>query len=159
MYTHHLAAICIGLTLMACTNSKNPNSNDSVTVAETAPATSAASITDRKWKLTELMGKPVTDSINGKEPFILLKKADSTYAASGGCNGLGGKYVLNEKLMRIQFTQGMSTMMACPDMSIEDGLKKVLENVDNYTVGDSTLSLNKARMAPLARFREMRQYD
>lgn len=159
MRTFHLTAMCMGLALLACTNSRSSNSNDSVTVAETAPAPPAVSITDRKWKLVELMGQPVADSINGKEPFILLKKADSTYAASGGCNGLGGKYLLNEKLIRIQFTQGISTMMACPDMSIEDGLKKMLESVDNYSVGDSTLSLNKARMAPLARFRETEQYQ
>lgn len=40
-------------------------------------------------------------------------------------------------------------------MSIETGINKVLETVDNYTVskeGD-ILSLNKGRMAPLAKFR------
>ena len=44
-------------------------------------------------------------------------------------------------------------MMACPDMSVEDGLKLVLANTDNYTVNDTILSFNKARMAPLARFK------
>ncbi len=44
-------------------------------------------------------------------------------------------------------------MMACFDMTVEDGLKNVLANTDNYTINDSILSLNKARMAPLARFK------
>lgn len=145
------------LTIAACTNSKTSNSSDSASVAETSPTLASASITDKKWKLIELMGQPVTDSVNGKEPFILLKKADSSYAANGGCNGLGGKFIIDEKLLRIKFTQGMSTMMACPDMAVEDGFKKIFESVDNYTLsGDSLLSLNKARMAPLARFKAMK---
>jgi heat shock protein HslJ len=45
-------------------------------------------------------------------------------------------------------------MMACGDMAIENGFKDVLKNTDNYSLsGDSILTFNKARMAPLARFR------
>ena len=123
-------------------------------ITETAPATQNISITDKKWKLVELMGQPVADSINGKEPFIIFNKDDSTYTANAGCNGMGGKFVLNEETLRIEFKLGMSTMMACPDMNVEDGLKQVFTDADNYTLSnDSILSLNKARMAPLARFR------
>lgn len=46
----------------------------------------------------------------------------------------------------------MSTMMACEEMEVENGLNKVLVTVDNFSLGKDTLSLNKARMAPLARF-------
>lgn len=148
--------ICLLAMFYSCSNPKSStvaSSGSTSAKTETAPAVSIVTITDKKWKLIELMGQPVADSINGKEPFILFKMADSTYAANGGCNGLGGGFALNEKTMRIQFKQGISTMMACPDMSVEDGLKKVLTDVDNYTVNDSILSLNKARMAPLARFK------
>ena len=55
---------------------------------------------------------------------------------------------------RISFGRGMaSTMMACPDMEIADRFNEVINTVDNYTVADGVLSLNKARMAPLARFK------
>src|SRR5215217_7909218 len=64
-------------------------------------------ITDRKWKLVELAGKPVADRVNGKEPFIFLQKSDNRYSASGGCNGLGGTFTLQEH-GRIKFSQGMS---------------------------------------------------
>lgn len=104
-----------------------------------------------KWKLTELNGKPVADKINGKVPFLQLLETDGRYTASGGCNGIGGEYTLS-KNGRIKFSQGMSTMMACEDMDVEDQLKKVLAAADNYTINGNTLSLNKARMAPLARF-------
>lgn len=112
-------------------------------------------ITDRRWKLVELDGKPVADKINGKEPFILLQKSDHRYSASGGCNGLGGTFTLQDH-GRIKFSQGMSTMMACENMEIENGLNKVLVTVDNYSLSGDDLSLNKARMAPLARFKAVK---
>lgn len=112
-------------------------------------------ITDRKWKLVELAGKPVADKINGKEPFLLLQKSDSRYSASGGCNGIGGEFKLQEN-GRIKFSQGMSTMMACENMEIENGLTKALIAADNYSINGDDLSLNKARMAPLARFKAVK---
>lgn len=112
-------------------------------------------ITDRKWKLVELEGKPVADKINGKEPFILLQKNDSRYSASAGCNGLGGSFTLLDH-GRIKFSQGMSTMMACENMEIETGLNRVLITVDNYSLSGDDLTLNKARMAPLARFKAVK---
>jgi len=136
--------LLIALLHLACTNSKKMTAADNATTI---------SITGKKWKLTELMGQPVADSINGKQPFIQFNREDSNYIANGGCNGLGGKIVFNESTMRIQFKQGMSTMMACNDMAVENGLKKIFDEADNYSVSDSTFSLNKARMAPLARFK------
>lgn len=148
-------SFCFITMLSACSNQKKSTKSSGSEVAVITD-TSFATITDRKWKLIELMGKPVADSVNGKVPFIILKMADSSYAANGGCNGLGGKFVLDEIKLRIQFKLGMSTMMACSDMLVEDGLKQVLANTDNYTMNDSTLSLNKARMAPLARFKAVK---
>ena len=167
MKVKHLLSISICLTVIfsACNNAKNPAGSTDTTAGVALPDTTVAmaatpaltavdnGIAGRKWKLIELMGKPVADSINGKEPFILFKKEDSSYAANGGCNGLGGTFILDEEKLRIQFRQGMSTMMACPDMIVEEGLKKVFSSADNYTVNDTILSLNKARMAPLARFK------
>jgi heat shock protein HslJ len=43
--------------------------------------------------------------------------------------------------------------MACPDMSTEQSFMEALRKVDNYAVKGNELSLNKARMAPLLRFR------
>jgi heat shock protein HslJ len=43
-------------------------------------------------------------------------------------------------------------MMACPDMQTERLFLETFGQVDNYSIGANTLSLNKARMAALARF-------
>lgn len=140
--------LILGICSLAACNTikKSSTTNADQTIMETT-----TTITDRKWKLVELNGKPVADKINGKEPFLELQTSDNRYTGSGGCNGLGGTFTLQDN-GRIKFSQGMSTMMACENMEIEQGLNKVLIAADNYTLKGDTLSLNKARMAPLARF-------
>ncbi len=50
----------------------------------------------------------------------------------------------------------MSTKMACENMDVEYGLSKALSAADNYSLQGDNLSLNKARMAPLARFKAVK---
>ncbi len=115
-------------------------------------------ITGKKWKLTELYGKPVADAINGKMPFLQLDTTDSRYTGTAGCNGMGGEFTLSGS-NGIAFSRGMSTMMACEEMWVETELGKALLEADNFTVNGDTLSLNKARMAPLARFRWVKEEE
>ena len=109
-----------------------------------------------KWKLVELKGQPIAKSTNAsKEMFLQLVK-ENRYAAYAGCNNMMGGYELNENTLRIKFTKGASTMMACPDMETEQAFAKMLEMVDNYSINGNQMTLNKARMAPLARFEAMK---
>lgn len=101
---------------------------------------------DTKWKLTELNGKSVPDKVNGKEPFMSFDQTQNRYTASGGCNGLGGTFELKSN-RKIKFSQGMSTMMACPDMSVEQGIGQMLSKVDNITLTDGLLILNQGTTA------------
>ncbi|MBZ4190974.1 META domain-containing protein [Niabella beijingensis] len=143
-----LPLLCNALLLWACNSPKQSSSGN-----QPEDSTAAAPrITEKKWKLIELAGKPVQDKINDKEPFLQLAEADQRFSASAGCNGLGGTYELRDN-GRVRFKMGMSTLMACDHMEMEQGLTKALEAADNYTISGDTLSLNKARMAPLARFR------
>jgi heat shock protein HslJ len=104
------------------------------------------------WKLTELMGKPVVLNVNNKKSiYLILKNDGSSVLGFSGCNTFMGKYVLSEG-NRIAFSAIASTMMACPDLSVETEFNKMLGMVDSYSFDGITLSLNKARMAPLARF-------
>ncbi len=104
------------------------------------------------WRLIEVMGKPVPPLPQDKrEAHMILKKQDNRLNAFGGCNTLSGGYEIKEGY-QIRFSNVISTMMACPDMTVEDELKKVFGMADNYSIKGDSLSLNKARMAPLARF-------
>jgi len=106
-------------------------------------------LTEKYWKLIEINGKPVKQS--EKEPHIILKAADNRIIGNSGCNSFtGGFEVLPGN--RISFSKIASTRMACMDMSIEDQLFNILGTVDNFSLSEGILSLNRAKMAPLARF-------
>jgi len=110
-----------------------------------------ASLEETYWKLTELMGQPVPrPEPNKKETHIILKSGNRIQGFAG-CNNIMGAYEVGDKFS-ISFSGVASTLMACPDMKTEETLKEVLEQADNYTIKGNTLSLNKARMAPLAKF-------
>ena len=112
-------------------------------------------ITEKYWKLIELNGVPLVfeDSLS-RAPYIILKNADNRVSGHGGCNTLTGSYEIDRVSNRIKFSQMASTMMSCLKMENEDRLKKALEMADNYALSadGKFLSLNRARMAPLARF-------
>jgi heat shock protein HslJ len=110
-------------------------------------------ITNTKWVLTELRGKKVELEMPGERViFLLLSSENNKVHGFAGCNNFNGTYELKEN-DRIKFSENMAiTMMACPDMKIEQEFIKVLSQADSYNLVDNRLILNKARMAPLARF-------
>lgn len=107
-------------------------------------------IQEKYWKLTEIGGQAIHFT-GSKEPHMILKGTDSSVRGFAGCNGFGGQFELLPG-NRIRFSQLISTKMACPDLKVENAFMQVLEKADNYTQQGDTLYLNKARMAPLAKF-------
>ena len=108
---------------------------------------------NKKWILTELMGKEFTAAEGNNEAFLYFDRELGRISGNNSCNNIMGNYDLMEG-NRVSFGMMASTMMACPDMETSDLFNEVLGRADNYTISDSILSLNKARMAPLARFRQ-----
>lgn len=113
---------------------------------------STSQIEGPKWMLTELMGVPYAKGETEKHPFVVFNADEMRVNGYSGCNTFFGGYELIEG-SRIKMDRLASTMMACPNMETETKLLDVLQKADNYTIADGILSLNKARMAPLARFR------
>jgi heat shock protein HslJ len=88
-----------------------------------------------------------------REPYLIIKAEGGRVNGFGGCNSFTGSYKLNEAESRISFSQVASTMMACVSgMDVEKAFHEVLRSVDNYSLNGDHLTLNRARMAPLARF-------
>ena len=108
-------------------------------------------LVEKYWKLTELFGQPVTTPEGGKEAHMILKMEGNRVNGNAGCNSFNGTYTLKPG-NRISFSQMASTMMMCVNMDTEKKMGEVLEMADNYVVKGDSLVLNKARMAPLARF-------
>ncbi len=110
-------------------------------------------LSNTEWELVELMGKPVEQKVpSAKKPGLKFHN-DGRVSGFVGCNSVGGIYQVMEG-NRIKFSQLISTMMACEDMELENQYKRILETVDNYNLSDSTLVLNKAKMAPMARLKK-----
>lgn len=105
-----------------------------------------------QWELIELSGNGMAGGSNNKPPFILFDAQAARVNGFAGCNNFRGSYKAREE-NRISFSKIVATRMACPELSIETALLQVLETADNYTIADGILSINKARMAPLARFK------
>lgn len=106
---------------------------------------------DRYWRLTELNGKPVPAL--PRPAYLILRSEGARAGGLGGCNTFGGGYTLDAAASRISLDQMVSTQMACAQgMDVEQAFHEALRNADNYSLNGDTLTLNKARMAPLARF-------
>lgn len=108
-------------------------------------------ITGWRWTLVELRGQPVTGL--ARAPFLVLNAAGNRATGFGGCNSFSGAFVLEQAALRLRFERMISTLRACTSgMETEQALHQVLEMVDNYSLAGDQMSLNRARMAPLARF-------
>jgi len=112
-------------------------------------------IEDRRWQLTELLGQPIDISGNPNRLFLQLRSEQSRAIGKATCNTFSGFYAIKSGL-RIEFADNMAmTLMACQDEDREQEFIETLKTADNYSIGDDgSMTLNRARMAPLARFVE-----
>lgn len=109
-------------------------------------------ITDKYWKLTELFGKKIEKVEGMHEPHFILNPENNTISGFAGCNNINGEFKTDAETLRINFSKIATTLRTCDNMEIEDMFLDVLNNIDNYSTDGKTLTLNRARMAPLARF-------
>src|SRR5690606_3474402 len=88
-----------------------------------------------------------------RAPYLEFDTAAGRVSGFGGCNGFQGGYQLDAERLRLSFANLNATLMACATgMELERSLHDVLESTDNYSLTGWQLTLNRARMAPLARF-------
>ena len=87
-----------------------------------------------KWNLVSF---GLTRRAVPKKAFISFQ--DGRYSGHGGCNGVGGDYVIEDD--KITLSAGFSTMMACPELDLEHKYMKYLSSVSRYTIDGDTLDL------------------
>src|SRR5690606_22593473 len=110
-------------------------------------------IENRRWRLIELNGRRVEPPTDREGAYFELDATEARLTGNASCNRFFGTYELLAG-DRIRFGVLGATRMACPELAQESEFLDVLGRADNYSLGDGELSLNRARMAPLARFRE-----
>ena len=140
-------ALFVLLLTVACTSRKgDPSGSDSPFDLEADRATLVGST----WQLAEVQGREI-EAPERREAAQISFTADGRVTGNTSCNPINGSYVLEEGL-RIRF-EGMASGLAfCEEVTYERGLLEALGTADNYTLNDGVLYLNKARMAPLAKF-------
>ncbi len=116
------------------------------------------SLAGTEWRLIELMGSPIPATMTTmNEVTLQFTKDGNRVSGFSGCNTYGGGYTTPEPT-KISFSQMLSTMKACPsNMDLESAYLKMLREVDNYAIKGNVLSLNKAKMAPMARFEAIKK--
>ncbi|MFD2786757.1 META domain-containing protein [Hymenobacter rubripertinctus] len=103
---------------------------------------------DKRWQLIELYGQPVAGRADTH--YLIFHSKEGRLEAKADCNVLLSDYTIRNTY-QLQIKPGISTRMACPG-NLEQELSRALAEADNLSVSAISLSLNKARMAPLARF-------
>lgn len=106
-------------------------------------------ITEKYWKLTEIMGNDIIVSDSG-EPYLILK-TDGSINAYSGCNKLSGRYELKEP-NGIIFFQTATTDKVCPDMETEASFLTVLQSATGYRLNKDTLILKTSERELAAKF-------
>lgn len=110
-------------------------------------STKEIAFTDTKWKLVTLFGKDIHDS----KAFISFATEDNRFFGNNSCNNFNGSFEVKNG-SQLKLSEAATTMMACPDMTTESQFMEVLNTADNFSLSGKRMTLNKARMAPLAVF-------
>ncbi len=145
-----IAAMMIGFIACKPKQAAEPSTQKATTSNDILEDVSTELI-GKHWKLTELMGEPVSSIEGGKEAFITFEIEGNRVFGNFGCNSFSGTYTLKPG-NRITFSETASTQMMCFNMDIETKMSEVLQRADNYNLNSGKLVLNRAKMAPLARF-------
>ncbi len=99
-----------------------------------------------RWRIVELGGVAVT----GEDNYLIFDSTEGRVQTSLGCNSISLPYKIMNGL-QIKIEDCASTFKACPEPDREAELIKALLEVDNVSISGTTLTLNRAKMAPLVR--------
>ncbi|MDE5665390.1 MAG: META domain-containing protein, partial [Duncaniella sp.] len=81
-----------------------------------------------EWTITDVNGSAIKAD-NG--PYIGFDTKENRVYGNSGCNNIGGSFDFNGKKGQIEFGQMISTMMACPDMELEQSVLQALDSVES----------------------------
>src|SRR6185312_10356911 len=139
------AIVSFGAICMNChpSNKITKNPADTQTLLKTP-------LQETHWTLVELMGKPVSDTPERKEMYLILHKDQNRVEGNGGCNAFSGTYVLKNN--EISFGPLVSTKMFCPGLQYENEFFKALSTANHYYLKNDTLSLTKGKIMRVAKF-------
>ena len=114
---------------------------DSTTVLEGCGAYSTDYRLHGKWTLSQIGGKPISQSnFQGEElPYLEIDTQTNGFSGMAGCNRMTGGIVFDENLLR--FSEAAVTRMACPNLELESQFLSQLASSTGYGIQDGQLHL------------------
>jgi heat shock protein HslJ len=137
------AIIGFGAIYMNCNPTNKMTGQNSETLVK-------APLEETHWSLVELMGKPISDTPERKEMYLVLHKDQNRVEGNGGCNAFSGTYVLKNN--EISFGPLVSTKVFCPALQYENDFFKALSTANHYYLKNDTLSLTRGKIMRVAKF-------
>ena len=105
-----------------------------------SPEPSMASLTDTRWVLQTLSGKPAGPGAGGKAANITLEGSESRATGFAGCNQFNGGYIVGAG--ELSFGNMAMTKRLCSEgMGLERDFSRVLTVTRSYRIDGNTLSL------------------
>ena len=96
-----------------------------------APQMSVADLEGR-WKIVKAGGEPIPDGMENV-PFLEFNTREGRLHGNAGCNVINGGYETDESnAAALSFPNVISTMMACPDMKVEQAVLQALNSVKSF---------------------------
>ncbi len=135
--------VTLSLITCACGTTTQNTVADSASEAEPQAAQTAPDTTpdiEGQWKIEQVA---IGDSINlrpaeEKNGNAGITFENGRYSITTNCNSIQGEYTLNGN--SIVLHAGLTTEMACDNMQLEDGLKKILPAISTIeSQNDSTI--------------------
>lgn len=147
--------IGLAIAVMACNNTKKPETVAIIPEQAGNPVTiPAPGLFGNEWHLTVLNGEAIVlDTILNKAPFLVFDKENGRVTGRGGCNGFGGNFSIKED-GKIELSQMIATLMACPNLDLEQRFFEVLKNVKSYSINGNTLILKNDSGEAAAEFKK-----
>lgn len=105
-----------------------------LTSCQTARQATPSSMIEGEWNITEVNGSAIKAQSN---PYIGFDTTEKRVYGNFGCNRISGSFDFNGKNDQIEFGQMLSTMMACPDMELEQSILKELDSVECIVFSDN----------------------
>jgi len=119
---------------------------------KSSKTTTATTVENTRWKLSEMNGTPVITPDNGKDVYFLL--SDKKVQGFAGCNTITGSYTLSGE--KITFNTASTRMMCGKEqMDIEEFYTYALTHAASYKIDGNTLELYEGETS-LAEFQAVK---
>lgn len=97
------------------------------------------------WELRQ-MNEEVADvsMYRDRLPYLVISEDGSSFSGFGGCNQMGGNLALDRENAEVSFSNITATRMHCGDENPEPDFMQALQQVSQFSLDGTTLTLKSS---------------